>query len=177
MLKQDRLLGLIAVALGVFVALYWAGADSETGLIERIRGRASIGDALAPTIAGALMAAAGLWLVLAPGRDRLLSGGNVAFLVILLLCLAAGLGLMRWVGPWLVEISAGTAYRPLRDTVPWKYAGFLIGGTALIAALIALVERRLRWSRLLIALGVTVALMLFYDLPFDDLLLPPNGDV
>ena len=39
------------------------------------------------------------------------------------------------------------------------------------------VERQVRWSRVLLALGVTLILALLYDVPFEDLLLPPNGDV
>ena len=84
---------------------------------------------------------------------------------------------MRWGGPSLAEAMTGQDYRPQRDTVPWKYLGFLMGGTTMIAALIFVVERQVRWSRVLIALGVTLFLALFYDVPFEDLLLPPNGDV
>ena len=95
----------------------------------------------------------------------------------LLQSLLLSIMLMRWAGPEVTELITGQDYRPLRDTVPWKYIGYLMGGTSMIASLIFLAERRFRWSRLLIALGVTVALILFYDLPFEDLLLPPNGDV
>ena len=68
-------------------------------------------------------------------------------------------------------------YRPLRDEIPWKYVGFVCGGGLLIFALIALVERRLRPVRLVLAFAFALALALIYDLPFEDLLLPPNGDV
>ena len=178
-MTQDRVLGLVALALGLFIALYWAGADSETGLVERVRGRNNIGDALAPTVAAVLLAVAGLWLVLAPGprADVTLGPASWAFLAALAAVLCGALLLMRWGGPALVEALSGADYRPLRDTFPWKYAGFILGGTTMIAGLIWLVERRWRWSRLALALAVSVALALFYDLPFEDLLLPPNGDV
>ena len=91
--------------------------------------------------------------------------------------LFVSLALMRWGGPLIVEGITGADYRPQRDTVPWKYVGFILGGTALIATLILVVERQLRRSRLAIALGVTLFLAFFYDVPFEDLLLPPNGDV
>ena len=42
---------------------------------------------------------------------------------------------------------------------------------------VALVERRLSLARLVLALAVALALALVFDLPFEDLLLPPNGDV
>ena len=177
-MTQDRVLGLVALALGLFIALYWAGADSETGLVERVRGRSNIGDALAPTVAGAILATSGLWLFIT-GRDTT-SGlylSSLWFVGALFVVLLTALLLMRWGGPGLVEVVTGAEYRPQRDTAPWKYVGYILGGTLLVAGLIWLVERRLRWSRLFLALGVSVFLALFYDLPFEDLLLPPNGDV
>lgn len=176
-LTQDRILGLVVLAFGLWIALYWAPVDSETGLIERVRGRSSVGDALAPTVAAALLGCSGLWLMLAGGAGQRLSRGNLGFLLLLGVCLAGSLALMRWGGPALVEAVTGQAYRPLRDTAPWKYLGFLLGGTCMITALIFLVERRFHWSRILIALGVSVFLAFLYDVPFEDLLLPPNGDV
>lgn len=176
-LTQDRVLGLIAMALGLFIALYWAGADSESGLIERVRGRYNVGDALAPTVAGTFLAVAGLWLALVQDGKKTLSGANLGFIAGIIVLLFIGLSLMRWGGPWIVEVITGADYRPQRDTAPWKYAGFLLGGTTIITALIFVVEREIRWSRLLIALGVTLFLAFFYDVPFEDLLLPPNGDV
>lgn len=176
-LTQDRVLGLIALALGLFISLYWAVTDSETGLIEKARGRSSIGDAMAPTIAGALLAGAGLWLIISGAQKRSFYLRNFTYLLGILTTLFLSLGLMRWGGPLLVEMLTGTEYRPQRDTVPWKYAGFVLGGTVLITTLIFIVERQIKASRILIALGVTILLTLLYDLPFDDLLLPPNGDV
>ena len=176
-LTQDRVLGLIVLALGLFIALYWAQADSETGLFEKLRGRSAVGDALAPTVAGTLLALAGAWLVLTGGGERTISWRNAAYLASLGGCLLLSIMLMRWAGPCLTEALTGQEYRPQRDTAPWKYLGYLMGGTTMIASLIFLAERRFSWSRLAIALGVTVALILFYDLPFEDLLLPPNGDV
>jgi len=38
-------------------------------------------------------------------------------------------------------------------------------------------EGRLRWRILIISLLAVLILMLIYDLPFKNLLLPPNGDV
>ncbi|MEM7188695.1 MAG: hypothetical protein AAF439_03710 [Pseudomonadota bacterium] len=175
-LTQDRVLGLVALALGLFIALYWASADSETGIIEKLRGRSSIGDAMAPTVAAVLLSFAGLWLVII-GQSGSFNRRNATYLGVVLVILFCSLGVMRWGGPALVELLIGTEYRPQRDTVPWKYFGFVLGGTALITALIYMVERELRPSRILIAFGVTAVLAFLYDVPFDDLLLPPNGDV
>lgn len=174
---QDRVLGLLVLAFGAWITLYWAPVDSETGLVERLRGRFSIGDALAPTVAGVILMASGAWLALLGGKGEGLRLANLSYLCVLILCLLLSIALMRWAGPALVEAITGAEYRPLRDTVPWKYFGFVMGGTAMILSLIVLVERRLSWSRVLIALGVALFLAAFYDLPFEDLLLPPNGDV
>jgi len=86
---------------------------------------------------------------------------------------------MRYSGPLLLHVFEGgdTEYRLLRDTAPWKYIGFIVGGVWLIVSLIVLNERRLRWQHFLIALTAVLVLIAFYDLPFEDLLLPPNGDV
>ena len=177
-LTQDRVLGLLAVALGLWLALYWAPTDSETGLIERVRGRSAVGDALAPTVAGVLIAFSGLWIAIGNSNAaNALSLGNVGWIAGLMATLFVSLFVMRWGGPALVEAITGAEYRPQRDTPPWKYFGFVIGGTIMIAALIFWVERELRVSRIFIALAVAILLCLLYDLPFDDLILPPNGDV
>jgi len=175
-LTQDRVLGLVALALGLFIALYWAGADSETGIVEKLRGRISIGDAMAPTVAAVLLSCAGLWLIIV-GQSGTFCRRNAVYLGTVLLILFCSLALMRWGGPALAELLSGAEYRPQRDTMPWKYFGFVLGGTVLITALIFVVERELRPSRVLIAFGVTLVLAFLYDVPFDDLLLPPNGDV
>ncbi len=46
----------------------------------------------------------------------------------------------------------------------------------MVFGLISLVEHRLSWRRAGAALLAVAALIVVYDLPFDDLLLPPNGD-
>jgi hypothetical protein len=70
-----------------------------------------------------------------------------------------------------------TGYRPLRASVPWKYLGYVAGGAMLIFGLISLAERRMRPEHLFLSFVAALALALLYDLPFEDLLLPPNGDV
>jgi len=47
----------------------------------------------------------------------------------------------------------------------------------MVFALIALTERRCTWRAALIAAVAPALIALCYDAPFDDLLLPPNGDV
>ena len=90
---------------------------------------------------------------------------------------ALGLGLMRWTGPLAAWLLDAGEYRLLRDTVPWKYMGFVTGGTVIVGGLVALMEARASLRAALIGLAAAAALAAAYDLPFGDLLLPPNGDV
>ena len=110
----------------------------------------------------------------APGLNR----PNLIFVLKLFALLIVALAAMRWIGPLTVEaLVADHDYRALRDERPWKYLGFLFGGTGLVAGLMALMEGHLTRRGLLVGLCATLALIALYDLPFEDLLLPPNGDV
>ena len=77
----------------------------------------------------------------------------------------------------LVEIVTEPSYRALRATPPWNYTGYLLGGTLVIAALITRINGNVRGKALLIGFIACLVIALLYDLPFDDLQLPPNGDV
>ena len=66
-------------------------------------------------------------------------------------------------------------YRLLIDTVPYKYIGFACGGFLMVFGLISWVEGRPSRKAAMIAIGAVIALIIVYDVPFDSLLLPPNG--
>ena len=85
---------------------------------------------------------------------------------------------MLLTGPILAWIVTGgeTPYRVLRATAPWKYLGFALGGTVMTFGLIALSQHRPSWRLAALAFVATLVIALLYDLPFDNLLLPPNGD-
>jgi MFS family permease len=96
--------------------------------------------------------------------------------------LAVALILMRWAGPATVQTLQYLGaeipdYRSLRATAPWKYLGFVAGSTFLIAALASLSKGSFRYSYLLYAFLISILVALFYDVPFRNLLLPPNGDL
>ena len=184
-LTQHRLLGAVIFTASLAVLLLWIPSDIDTGLIEKVRRRYQIGDMLGPVVAIAtmLLGSAGLCL----SRDRQTVGDMipviraVSMLVgIIALCLLV----MRWTGPAIVGladmagiIDGAEGYRPLRDTLPWKITGFVTGGGLLIWALSCHADRKWSWRRL--AIGIAIALMIgfVFDLPFDDLVLPPNGDL
>ena len=176
---QDTALGALVLLFGVFIVLVWAPLDSETGLAERVRGRWTLGDALAPTAAGALLATAGAALLARALRrpdPPSMHWSNLGFLGAFVACTGLALVVMRFAGPLAAELAAGD-YRPLRNDPPWKYIGFVAGGGLLIFSLSALVERRLALARLALAIAIALAMAIAWDLPFEDLLLPPNGDV
>ncbi|MWD25989.1 hypothetical protein E0K89_000645 [Aquicoccus sp. SCR17] len=182
--KANLGLGLVAIGLALVAVLAWVPNDTATGVIVAKRGRVSIGDAMAPMAAFGLVALAGLLILFEKTRTEgaaRLSAANVRFLLLLTGVFLLTMVLMRWSGPAVTGFGqlAGLTehgYRDLRDTVPWKYIGFVIGGTTLVASLMSLVERRVTWRAILVGLLAVAALIAVFDLPFPDLLLPPNGD-
>lgn len=186
--RTELLLGLGIAAFSVVTLTLWIPSDIDSGIIETVRRREKMGDALFPTAVALAMLAVGAVHVVLALRDavgradaRTSDTPSLPYLWRLLAVLGLGLGLMHVAGPALVHglAAAGAdiaSYRELRDTAPWKYVGFAAGGFALVFLLITLIEGRPRWRTALVA-GITVAALIgLYDLPFDDLLLPPNGD-
>jgi len=170
------------LALGVVALTVWIPLDIDSGIIEKVRRREKMGDALFPTaIAGAMVIVALVSMLLAllnrPDETPTLPGLKflAAFCGICLISLL----LMRYVGPAAVSLfgAEGAEYRNLRDEIPWKYLGFASGGLFLVAGLTALVRGRPSLNAILIGSAAVLAMILLYDVPFDDLLLPPNGDV
>ncbi|WHQ84912.1 hypothetical protein [Tritonibacter mobilis] len=173
-------LGLAVITLAVLALVFWVPQDTVSGYLVSKRGRVSIGDAMAPGVSLGLMALSG-GLILLEARKREAdihpNGRSLGFLlVILVICLMA-FGAMIWTGPLAVALfRVDDSYRNLRDTAPWKYLGFILGGVGLVAALISLVEHRVTLRAALLGVAGVGALIGVFDLAFDDLLLPPNGD-
>ena len=181
-------LGIAAVVVAIALATLgiWIPADVESGVVETFRRRTVIGDALAPTAAAVGMVGGALLLavseILRPGEsaaslDRL----SLIFLVRFAAVIAIALALMTFAGPLAVDainaLGGGIgSYRELRDTVPYKYLGYFLGGTAMVGGAIAVVEQRLTRGAAVAGAIAAVVLTILYDVPFDDLLLPPNGD-
>ncbi len=184
-------LGLIFTAFALLTLLVWIPNDIETGIVEKVRRRVEVGDAMFPVViatallvVSALLAIASAWDMRrgeAEDGDGRLTLENGRHLIWLIAVIAISLALMVWTGP--VVVTAFNAfgadlgsYRELRDTVPYKYLGFVLGGLFLVVGLIAAIEGRPGLTAVMTAAGTVAALILLYDLPFDDLLLPPNGD-
>ncbi len=181
-------LGAAAAVAAVALATLgvWIPADIESGVVETFRRRTVIGDALAPTAAAVgMVAAAGLLAaseILRPRRTAApFDRHSILFVVRTAAAIIFGLALMRYTGPLAVDAvnAAGGdigSYRTLRDTVPYKYLGYLLGGVVMAGGMIAVVEQRLTRGAAAVSVLATAILIILYDLPFDDLLLPPNGD-
>lgn len=106
---------------------------------------------------------------------------SLVFIVRMATVLVLGLVLMSYTGPLIVEALNATGaeigtYRQLRDTVPYKYLGYLVGGFVLVFGVIRVVENRFSVSAAWVAIAAVVILVFLYDVPFENLLLPPNGD-
>ncbi|MEX0283293.1 MAG: hypothetical protein AB3N23_01650 [Paracoccaceae bacterium] len=183
--RSNLVIGLLAIAFSALALFAWIPLDTETGLIEKVRRQITVGDALAPSVAAVFVGVGGLLLVVFERRapnQPVLSTENLLFVLRLLVVIAIALLTMRFAGPaivWLANVIQGTEleYRLLRDTVPWKYLGFLMGGTIMVFGMISVVEGQLRLRLLFISIAAVLAVMFVYDVPFEDLLLPPNGDV
>lgn len=177
--NQDVVLGALALLFGCVIVFYWAPLDSDTGIAEKVRGRWSIGDALAPIVAGTVIGGAGGFIALGGlmrGGNATFSMNNFGYIAAFFAIVISGFMIMRYAGPAIAGVF-GEEYRILRDERPWKYIGFILGGGGMIFGLISLAEGRIALKRLALGLIIAALLALIYDLPFEDLLLPPNGDV
>lgn len=179
--RSNLFLGLAFLAFAGVVAFVWVPLDVETGLIEKVRRRLLIGDALAPTVAAFFIGLGGLMLISSERKtpdQPYIDTASLSFIAMQITILVCGFLVMLYAGPFAVWLFNGeTEYRLLRDTAPWKFIGYFAGGVFIVAGLISQIEGRVRWRNVLIGTCVVLGLIAIYDLPFDDLLLPPNGDV
>lgn len=174
------------LGFGLLAALVWIPLDSETAMIETHRRQTSMGDAFVPIVTAALIAVcAALHLLVNLRRTDtsdterpVIDGQAMAFLVQLTAITAVCLAVIFWAGPLAVSLFAedGATYREMRGTYPYKLMGFALGGTALVLLTTTLIEGRFKPVRLISSFLVVVVLIIIFDLPFDTVLLPPNGD-
>ncbi|CUK02786.1 hypothetical protein PH7735_02652 [Shimia thalassica] len=177
-LSASTALGVGCIAFALILAFIWIPLDTETWLVERKRGRYIAGDSLAPTLAAGFILIAGVMLLFERQTlDLHPTRYNLAFIGAISIFGIVGILLMRWTGPIAASLFGADEYRLLRDTAPWKYIGFVIGGGTMVFCIVSFVEQRVTWRALWIALVAVVVIIALYDLPFDDVLLPPNGDV
>ncbi len=175
-ISADSWLALFFLVIALLLAFVWIPMDTGTGLVEKVRRKFVIGDALAPTITAMVIALGAGLVLLQPTEGKVLTRQNIIWCASLLCLFTLSLILMRYAGP-LAAIWSESGYRPLRAALPWKYIGFLLGGTVLIGGLTGLAMHRSSLRDFAFGFAASLVIALLYDLPFDDLILPPNGDV
>ncbi len=183
--SADQVTAIVLAILGLAALVFWIPNDIDTGLIETFRRQTYIGDALIPTIATSVILLCSCLLFvsgLLRGTDQSpqsnsLDRESLGFLLIVALIITISLAVMFWLGSIFVSIfEEASSYRAMRDSVPYKYLGFLVGGSSLMIGLISLIEGSIRPRRILVSVAAVLCLIIIFDVPFDSLLLPPNGD-
>lgn len=183
-IKTDSLLGAFFLAFALITLFVWIPQDVDTGLVERVRRRNVIGDALGPTIAMILVALAAVSLIRTGRKTPLFETQSNLYLnlTFYVSVFVIALVVMRYLGPLSINIlnmflEAEWSYRNLRNVWPLKYVGYVAGGTLLMSAFSHFMDSGLTKRRVLLFLGISLTIAMFFDLPFEDILLPPNGDV
>lgn len=178
----DRLIGIFLCVMCLLCVFLWIPADSETGLVETVRRRLIIGDALAPTLASLLGLVCAAVLIIKPAPQPRMSRNALISVSVYIACFSVALYVMRYFGPALIDSLhslnlVSSSYRPLRTTFPVNYISFVAAGGIMIFSLSVYIDRRYSWTRLGICFALALFIALLFDVPFEDILLPPNGDV
>ncbi|MAI11630.1 MAG: hypothetical protein CBD27_06110 [Rhodospirillaceae bacterium TMED167] len=183
-------LALLFLTVSAVTLFAWIPNDVESGVIVTFRRRTAIGDAMAPTLTAYAILIVSCILALTSFRKGMTSGGPpeggpdsycYRFILRLAVPLVLGVVLMKYTGPIAVDLvnvvggDLGT-YRLLKAAFPYKYLGFLVGGFVMVFGFIRVVENRFSPSAALLSVLAVLVLILLYDVPFDNILLPPNGD-
>jgi hypothetical protein len=182
--RSNLVLGVFFVVFALGVVFLWVPMDTDSGMIEKVRRQVTIGDALAPTVAGVFILLGAVLLLVferkAPEQPEF-DPVSIAFATMVLGLLILSFLTMLFAGPLTVALvnalqGSELDYRLLRDTAPWKHIGFVLGGVLAIAGTISLTEGRFSPRALIAGVCAVLVMIAIFDLPFDDLLLPPNGD-
>lgn len=179
---RETMIGVFGFGLALIFLFIWIPLDIDTGILDIWRRSVRIGDAMLPTFAAIGLVISSLAIIARSLRQDPQIGPrkmHLHFILCSVLVFILGIGAMFVLGPLATFVfTAGeTPYRLLFDTAPWKYVGFTIGGTLIASGFTALAYRDFQWRFLIIAVTATLTIAFFYDLAFNNLLLPPNGDI
>lgn len=183
--RSNLYLGLLCVVFAVVLIFIWIPFDTDSGIVEKVRGRFNIGDALAPTAAAFFVLFGGVLLLAFERHDPIqtaIGKSHIQFIASLLAVTITSLLVMRFAGPFIAEIAnlfrnEPVEYQLLRAEAGWKHAGFVLGGVMMVSGIIAVIEHGFSRRGFLVGLLAVGLMIAVLDLPFEDLLLPPNGDV
>ena len=182
--RTNLVLSMACILFATIIAGFWVQHDSGSGMVLKVRRQVSIGDAMAPTVAALIIGLGGILLFFERNKSdqARLCPANIIFILKFLGLLIFGFSIIRWAGSasvWLAAfwIDDMPGYRELRGNAPWKYIGFFLGGTFLITSMLSFSESRIRPRNIVIAILAIGFLIVLYDVPFNGLQLPPNGDL
>lgn len=104
--RSNLILGLICIVFATALTFIWIPFDTESGIVEKVRGRFNIGDALAPTVAACFILFGGILLLVsersAPDQPAL-GKSHITFIASLMAVAVTGLLVMRFAGPVLAN--------------------------------------------------------------------------
>jgi len=183
-------LAIFFIIASLISLLVWIPNDIETGVIEKFRRQITIGDAMAPTMVawGVLFVSIALLIdVILSSRapraseNSVMDAQSFVFLFKLTIVIIIALLLMFYGGPLLVDFlnlvnGESNNYRLLKGSPPYKYIGYILGGFVMVFGSIGVVENKFSTNGAWLSIIAVTVLTLLYDVPFDNLLLPPNGD-
>ena len=183
--RQEQLIGILSILFCLLLLLIWIPFDIDSGIASKVRGRSKIGDAMAPTVAAVILGVAGLSLLFSSKKhesSERIEWSSIVFILGISALILTTCFIMAVFGPLIVSLSQQFItdlpdYRSLRNAIPWKYLGLLAGGSFMLVSFFVITGYGSWQRRIIVAFLATLALAMAYDLPFDDLLLPPNGDV
>ena len=99
----DRLIGIFLCVMCLLCVFLWIPADSETGLVETVRRRLIIGDALAPTLPSLLGLMCAVVLIIKPAPQPGMSRNALISVSVYIACFSVALYVMRYFGPALID--------------------------------------------------------------------------
>ncbi len=181
--------GAVVSIAALITLLIWIPNDIKGGFIEINQiGKPEPGDAFFPIILASLV------LVLSTGQlvgavfsskpqeaSGKLTAHNLKFLFLFYTIVLAGLTVMYWLGPLVVDALRSTGvidntYRQLVDTAPYKYLGYVTGGFLMTTGLIAWAEGSIRPQAVLTVAIVIGTLIFVLDILLYNIQIPPNAD-
>ncbi|MFD2741182.1 hypothetical protein ACFSUD_16510 [Sulfitobacter aestuarii] len=186
--RYEISIALVCLALALFIAFVWVPLDSETPPVHTFRRQTYIGDALLP-MASAIAIAICAFIHLLQSWLRKPAAASAApldvhtgvfFLLFVAIMLVSSV-LMYWAGPLALTLfgpsgDEAVTYRQMRATPPWKYIGYSLGGFTMVFGVTSLIEGKITLNRAITSLFAVLVLIFIFDVPFDTILLPPNGD-
>jgi len=181
--------GVVVLIAAILSLLVWFPNDIKGGFIELNQvGKPEPGDAFFPIILASMLVVLScgqlVSVIFGPHSQHAsgrLTFHNLKFLITLYAIIAAGLLVMFWLGPLVVNVlrAAGVVdntYRQLADTVPYKYLGFVVGGFIISFGLIIRAEGMVRTRAALTVIVVIAVLIFILDILLHNIQLPPNAD-